>query len=197
MNAFDTRILNYTEPLDYAKMMQVIDCFSVRYPFLSFSYLGESILGRGIPILTLGNGKKEILYVGAHHGMEWITSILLLRFVNDFCEIFRNDKSIYRTSLSLLCEQYTVYVIPMLNPDGVDYQINGITKENPFYERVLKMNGNSADLSHWQANARGVDLNHNYDAGFWEYKELERKHGLHVEKQADLFAKHLLKGVNV
>jgi len=36
------------------------------------------------------------------------------------------------------------------------------------------MNGGSSDFSHWQANARGVDLNHNYDSGFWEYKIVER-----------------------
>ena len=63
----------------------------------------------------------------------------------------------------------------MLNPDGVDYQIHGITEENPMYERLLRMNGNSKDFSKWQANARGVDLNHNYDFGFEEYK---RAHGV-------------------
>ncbi|MBQ5633839.1 MAG: ImmA/IrrE family metallo-endopeptidase, partial [Clostridia bacterium] len=42
-------------------------------------------------------------------------------------------------------------------------------------------------MKHWEEHAR-----------FMAYiEELERKHGLHVEKQADLFAKHLLKGVNV
>lgn len=61
----------------------------------------------------------------------------------------------------------------MLNPDGVNYQIHGLEKSNPLYDRVLQMNGNSSDFSHWQANARGVDLNHNYDAGFSEYKSLE------------------------
>jgi g-D-glutamyl-meso-diaminopimelate peptidase len=110
--------------------------------------------------------------------MGCLTSVILLRFVNDFCELYRNEKSIYRTSLSLLCEQYTLYILPMLNPDGVDYQINGITEENPFYNRVLNMNGGKKDLSHWQANARGVDLNHNYDAGFWEYKEMEFKQNI-------------------
>ena len=61
----------------------------------------------------------------------------------------------------------------MLNPDGVDYQIRGVQKENPLYDRVGSMNGGSFDFSTWQANARGVDLNHNYDAGFREYKRIE------------------------
>jgi g-D-glutamyl-meso-diaminopimelate peptidase len=66
----------------------------------------------------------------------------------------------------------------MLNPDGTDYQIHGVQKENPLYERVLGMNGGSTDFSRWQANARGVDLNHNYDAGFWEYKKPEAEGGI-------------------
>ena len=34
------------------------------------------------------------------------------------------------------------------------------------------------DFTHWQANARGVDLNHNYDAGFLEYKQIEAEQGI-------------------
>lgn len=178
MHTNDSRILNYNTPLDYGYMLQVIEHFSERYPFLGFSYLGDSILGRSIPILSLGTGKKEILYIGAHHGMEWITSIVLLRFVNEFCELYRNEKNIYRTSLSWFCDQYTLYIIPMLNPDGVEYQIHGIAEDNPLYERLLKMNKSSLDFSNWQANARGVDLNHNYDAKFYEYKKIETDMGI-------------------
>lgn len=165
-------------PLDHRQLLAHTEAFADWYPFLGFSYLGESILGKGIPILSLGEGKKEILYIGAHHGMEWITSVILLRFVHDFCSHLKEGKSIYRTALPLLCEQYTIHVIPMLNPDGVDYQINGVSEDNPIYDRLLKMNHGSRDFSHWQANARGVDLNHNYDAKFSEYKRLEAKEGI-------------------
>ena len=60
----------------------------------------------------------------------------------------------------------------------------------------------SSDNVRTRTRARGTVRPHfSYDnahARFMAYiEELERKHGLHVEKQADLFAKHLLKGVNV
>ena len=61
----------------------------------------------------------------------------------------------------------------MLNPDGVDYQINGVSQDNILYDRLIKMNGGSNDFHLWQANGRGVDLNHNYNCGFAEYKRLE------------------------
>jgi g-D-glutamyl-meso-diaminopimelate peptidase len=57
-------------------------------------------------------------------------------------------------------------------------QINGIKKADVLYERQIKMNKGSEDFSHWQANARGVDLNHNYNAGFYEYKRIERELGI-------------------
>ena len=169
----DARILNYRKPLDYTELIKALEIFSERYPMLSFSYIGESILGRPIPLITLGTGNKKILYVAAHRATEWITSVLLLRFINEFCEFLCKESLIYRTSLPLLCEQYTIHVIPMLNPDGVDYQINGVKKDNPFYERLIKMNGESDDFSHWQANARGVDLACNYTEGFEKDKKSE------------------------
>ena len=174
----EPRILNYRQPLDYRELTRITDLLANRYPFLSVTSLGTSILGKSIPVLILGQGPSHILYIGAHHGMEWLTSVLLLRFVNEFCEFYQAGKTIYRVSLPVFWEHFTLHVIPMLNPDGVDYQINGVSPENPLYSRVLAMNGGSDDFTHWQANARGVDLNHNYDAGFQEYKQLEAEQGI-------------------
>ena len=172
MSISNARILSYSKPLDYSELISSIELFASRYSTLGISYLGESILGKKIPLLTIGSGKKEILYIGAHHGMEWITSVLLLRFVNEFCELLQEKKSIYRTSLQVLCEQYTFFILPMLNPDGVEYQIHGVDEDNPLRERLIHMNKDSTDFSNWQANARGVDLNHNYNAGFEKYKKI-------------------------
>ena len=75
----DKNILGYERPLDHALMMEYIDEFSRRYLSLGVTSLGTSIMGRSIPVLTLGEGKRAVLYVGTHHAMEWITSVLLLR----------------------------------------------------------------------------------------------------------------------
>ncbi len=148
------------------------------YPFLTSFCIGKSILEKEIPVLILGSGHKKFLYVGAHHGMEWITTSLLLRFVDEFCKLYSVGGRIGNMRVQTLWENCQLHVIPMLNPDGVDYAVHGVEKQNPLYERVLNMNGGSTDFSRWQANARGVDLNHNYNAGFVEYKELERKEGI-------------------
>ena len=157
-------------PMDHKRMLQAIECLCHLEHAPGYSVLGHSILGREIPLLTLGNGNTEVLYVGAHHGMEWITSILLLRFVFDVCSAMERSSPIYGKSVGDLLSHYTLYIVPMLNPDGVEYQIHGVSEDNPLHDRLLGMNGGSRDFSSWQANARGVDLNHNYDAGFAEYK---------------------------
>ncbi len=177
MNHKERNDLFLPRDFDHAALMECVGALCEDYPELQFQYLGNSILGRGIPLLTLGTGRREFLYVGAHHGMEWITSLLLVRFVNDLCACRRTGSRPYKLSLELFLQTYRLYIIPMLNPDGVEYQIHGVAPENPLCERVRSMTEDD-DFSHWQANARGVDLNHNYDAGFDEYKALERENGI-------------------
>ncbi|UKI36034.1 MAG: hypothetical protein L6V93_18790 [Clostridiales bacterium] len=58
----------------------------------------------------------------------------------------------------------------MVNPDGVDFVINGIKKNSPAYGIVRGALGGRNIKKVWQANANGVDLNHNYDASFSEGK---------------------------
>lgn len=167
-----------TAPFDYACLIQELNALTERYPFAALLYLGESILSRPIPYIKIGSGKRSVLYVGAHHGMEWITSALLTRFLWETCRAVDKKGRVCGLYPVDLCETHTLYVLPMLNPDGVDYQIHGIASDNPLCERLVEMNGGSLDFSRWQANARGVDLNHNYDAGFLEYKTLEKQTGI-------------------
>ena len=163
---------------DYEAMMERVHHLTDTYSFVTLSYIGTSILDRAIPILHIGNGSRRVLYVGAHHGMEWITSLILTQFCDELCGGIESKRRVCGIYPCDLLEGYTLSILPMLNPDGVEYQIHGVDENNPLRERLLEMNGGSADFSSWQANARGVDLNHNYDAGFEEYKKLEREQGI-------------------
>jgi g-D-glutamyl-meso-diaminopimelate peptidase len=169
---------NSSLPFDYSALMERLHRLADTYSFLTLSYMGTSVLDRAIPILHVGSGGRRVLYVGAHHGMEWITSLVLVRFLEELCETVENRRFVKGIYPCDLLGGYTLSVVPMLNPDGVEYQIHGVSEENPLRERLLEMNGGSEDFSCWQANARGVDLNHNYDAGFAEYKKLEKENGI-------------------
>ncbi len=176
------RILELRRPMDHSTMMGVLEEFVSRYPQMSVSVIGESILGRRIPMIFLGDNegreRRRVLYIGTHHGMEWITTAVLLRFINEYCELLRGDGMAEGVRVKRLHESCGIYVLPMLNPDGAEYVINGVSEDHVMYGRLLSMNGGSTDFSHWQANARGVDLNHNYNAGFAEYKNQEAEQGI-------------------
>ena len=128
--------------------------------------------------IKIGRGSAKVFYNGAHHGAEWITSALLMKFVNEYCEAYISGKNIYGASAYELYESTTLYVVPMVNPDGADISINGARMYTSDFPRLFRQNKNSSDFSRWQANFNGVDLNHNYDA-MWELSEEgEKKHGI-------------------
>ncbi len=172
-------IFDYSVPMDYCRMMQCLDLFIDRYPFLSVTPIGTSLYGKTIPMLRIGNEKcgRTVLYVGAHHGMEWLTSAVLLRFVQEYCEAYKEKRRLFSINAADLFRSRLICVIPMLNADGVDIQIHG-ADASPMPDRLTAMNGGSSDFTKWQANGRGVDLNHNYDAGFTAYKKIEAEAGI-------------------
>ncbi|MBR4770849.1 MAG: gamma-D-glutamyl-meso-diaminopimelate peptidase [Clostridia bacterium] len=163
---------------DEAARRRILDELAGEYPALSRGVLGRSVLGREIPLLRLGEGKTHLLYVGAHHGAEGMTAAFLLRFLTEFLAAHRAGRSIEGVDPAFLLSVRTLWIVPALNPDGVELVERGLSSAGFLSERIRRMNGGSEDLSTWQANARGVDLNHNYDAGFRAYKGVESSLGI-------------------
>lgn len=150
--------------------------FCEKYPSCDAGIIGRSILGRDINYYKFGIGKRHIIVVGAHHGMEYITSYALYDFIDFILEKSEQGSTFCGINLDIFLRLFTFWVVPCLNPDGTELCTVGAYK-NPLEERQARMNGGE-DFSHWQANARGVDLNHNYDFGFAEYKEIENREGI-------------------
>ena len=166
-------IININRPMDYACLEENICDLQAKFKFIENYIIGESYLGKNINLVRIGGGAHKVIYIGAHHATEWLTSLILMRFIEDFCKSRIFGEKLYGYDPDYILQTRTVYIVPMLNPDGVDLAINGLGEYNPVRSRLIHMNYNSEDFSQWQANARGVDLNHNYDADFNILKELE------------------------
>lgn len=69
-----------------------------------------------------------------------------------------------------------IIFIPCVNPDGVEIALHGAESAGKFKESVERAMSGSRDL--WNANARGVDLNHNFNAGWDVSKSLEISAGI-------------------
>lgn len=162
----------------YDILTQDIERLKKEYPgIITFRSIGTSLCGRVLHRLTIGTGSTRVFYNGAHHGMEWLTAALLMRFAEECANALQQGKKFREVNLYELFDDVTLEIVPMVNPDGVELAAHGLSENNPNYRNLLAMNGDN--FSEWQANNRGVDLNHNYNAGWAESKSAEAANGIH------------------
>ena len=136
-------------------------------------FIGKSVLGRKIPVLSIGNPVGSTLFVGATHGSEWLTSLVVLRFFEEVCEAFEHGEKLFGTDIAAAISKRGLSVVPVLNPDGVNINILGPKAAFSSEKRIERLA--KGDFEHWNANARGVDINHNFGAGWNFLHEQERR----------------------
>ncbi len=167
-------------PYTYEAMCRNLEELLQEYSFLKGLSIGKSVAGREIRAVSWGEGRRRLFVNGAHHGMEWITSLLLMRLLEVISSHYRNRTSFGMYDLGKLYSEVTVVFCPMVNPDGVNLSLCGLTEDMPplTKTRLKSYNGDSTDFSKWQANLHGVDLNHNYNASFAKGVFLQHKLGI-------------------
>lgn len=146
------------------------------YPFLRTELLTETAFGRRIRTLVLGKGKRKVIYSAAHHANEWITTPLLLKFAEEFAERFESGGRIFGVDAKKLSETVTIYLVPMVDPDGVDLVTGAIKEGEGQYEIARRMGAVYPDIPFpegWKANLLGVDLNLQYPAGWLRAREIK------------------------
>lgn len=174
IDVVDTNI-DYT----YEIMERDINGLKARYPFIETGVAGRSVLGRNLYYLRLGTGPNQVFYNGAHHSLEWITSPLLMKFAEDFLKAYVLGTPLNGYNVRDIWNGSSIYIVPMVNPDGISLVLDGLKPDNPYYEQLLEWNNFSTDFStNWQANNRGVDLNHNYNAAWDQSKAAETMYGI-------------------
>ena len=152
---------------------------SARYPFLQVNIVGRSVMGTAIPYIKLGTGPRKVLYNASHHANEWITTPVLMRFVEELSLAYIRETSIGRVSAAELFRQTTLYIVPAVNPDGIDL-VTGFLDSGNFYDRAEKISNTYPNIpfpSGWKANIIGTDLNLQYPAGWELAKELKFAQG--------------------
>lgn len=144
------------------------------YPFCRSEILTTSAFDRPIRTLVIGNGERKVIYTAAHHANEWITTPVLLKFVEEFAAAMESGGEIFGVNAGELAEKVTIYTVPMVNPDGVDL-VTGVIQPGQFqYEMAVRLSQNYPAIPFpdgWKANLLGVDLNLNYPAGWLQARE--------------------------
>lgn len=167
------RIVDSTREYDSTIFTQDLSCLIDVYPFLECSTIGQSVMGKPLYHLKLGKGKKKIHWNGSFHANEWITSSVIMAFLNDYLLALTNNQPLRGVPVYPIFEQVTLSIVPMVNPDGVDLVLLGPLEEEPYHREAAIINRDHPDFSGWKANIRGVDLNNQFPAK-WEI-EKERK----------------------
>lgn len=137
-----------------------LDGFARKFPFLQQGFIGYSALGKELRYLKFGNGQKQVFYSASIHANEWINSVLLMKFLENLCTAYLERSNIWGYPAVSLFNNYSLYVVPMANPDGVDLVVGNTEKYLPsvFQDaKILSENYPSIPFpSGWKANINGV-----------------------------------------
>jgi g-D-glutamyl-meso-diaminopimelate peptidase len=164
------RLVQGQKNYDHGQMMNDIRRLQAVYPFLRVTTIGNTVLGKNMPEILMGTGEKRVHYNASFHANEWITTPILMTFLNDYLLSLTNQSSIRGLSTYRFYQQATLSIVPMVNPDGVDLVLNGPPAAEPWNSRVIQLNRGSRDFAGWKSNIRGVDLNDQFPAK-WELEK--------------------------
>ncbi len=166
----DIDIVNPNQTYSYEQMCEDAQTLADTYPELvTKSVIGQSVEGRDILLLTIGKGEKKIVLAGAHHAREYMTTTFLMETADEYAQAYTSDNTYGNYDMKTLLDTATVYIVPMVNPDGVNLVQNGVeSAKDP--ESVKNMRMLKDGYNEWKANINGVDLNRQYPC-HWDEKQ--------------------------
>lgn len=173
-------IVNTDVPITAASCERMIREIAEKYPFCRTETFGTTAFQRPISALVIGTGPRKVLFTAAHHANEWITALVLLKYAEDLSEAIQSEGILFGQRAKELADAVTVYLIPMVNPDGVDLVVGAIEPGNIQYDLAQRLSQDYPSIpfpNGWKANLLGVDLNLNYPAGWLQAREIKFSQG--------------------
>ena len=173
-------IVNTEVPITAASCERMIREIVQKYPFCRSETLSSTAFQRPVSTLVIGTGPRKVLFTAAHHANEWITALVLLKYAEDLAEAIQTDGILFGQRAKALAEAVTIYMIPMVNPDGVDLVVGAIGPGNIQYDLAQRLAQDYPAIpfpNGWKANLLGVDLNLNYPAGWLQAREIKFAQG--------------------
>ena len=167
-------------PISSKSNEQYIGALVSAYPFLRTEVLTNTAFQRPVSTLVAGNGPRKVIFSASHHANEWITSLVLLKFAEELAEAIRSGVQIYGRDARQLAEAVTIYMVPMVDPDGVDLVTGAIGPGDIQYDLAERLSRDYPTIPFpdgWKANLLGVDLNLQYPAGWLQAREIKFAQG--------------------
>ena len=173
-------IVDTTGPITSQTCDRMIRQIVSAYPFCRTELLTTTAFGRPVRTLVIGTGPRKVIYTAAHHANEWITALVLLKFGEEFARAIAEKKQIFDMDANALAGQATIYMVPLVDPDGVDLVVGAIGPGSVQYAVAKQFADNYPQIPFpkgWKANLLGVDLNLQYPAGWRQAREIKFSQG--------------------
>ena len=171
----------------YDVMSKQLRALAARYPdLLRVSSYGTSADGRELYVATLGapDAGRQIIVTAGMHAREYVNCYVVMRQLEYYLENYDTgtyDGKTYRELFS----KVNIVLAPMTNPDGVTLAQQGLGAlasdelREQVEDIVRSIHNGSVDAylkNNWKSNARGVDVNRNFDI-LWEQYVMRSSNG--------------------
>ncbi len=173
-------IVNTTVPITSTSCDEMILELVRTYPFCRTELLATTDFQRPVRTLVIGQGDRKVIFSAAHHANEWITALVLLKFAEELAEAIRSEGNIFGVSAQTVARAATIYMVPMVDPDGVDLVVGAIPEGSVQFDLAQRLAQNYPAIPFpkgWKANLLGVDLNLQYPAGWLQAREIKFSQG--------------------
>lgn len=161
-------------PMSSQLLGHVLRGLQARYPSIGLDTIGRTEYGRPLRRARLGTGPRTVYYNAAHHANEWITSTLVLALLETLAKAAAFGETLAGVDAAALLKEVTLYLVPMVNPDGVDLLTGGATEQETAAAQAIAESYPEIPFPEgWKANLRGVDLNLNYPAEWDQAREIK------------------------
>ena len=173
-------IVNTSVPITSASCDKMILDIVRTYPFCRTELLTTTAFQRPVRTLVIGQGPRKVIYTAAHHANEWITALVLLKFGEDLAQAIQAGGEIFGVSAQEISQKATIYMVPMVDPDGVDLVVGAIQPGEIQYNLARNLADSYPAIPFpdgWKANLLGVDLNLQYPAGWLQAREIKFTQG--------------------
>ncbi len=177
---YDFKLVTDKIPYSHELCQYILYGLVARYPFLDVERVGSSVMGKTIYAIKAGRGNREFFYNASHHANEWITTPVLLKFLEEYCDAYVKGREIGGFGARYLYNTSSLYIVPLVNPDGVDLVTGALDEEDNYYLRASEIAQNYPSIPFpggWKANISGYDLNLNYPAMWEEAKRIKNELG--------------------
>ena len=111
-----------------------------------------------------------------------------MKFIEDYSIAYTNNTSLYGIRIRDLFLSTSIYIMPMVNPDGVDLVTGFYPTYSSIYRSFQAIAQNFPDIPFpdgWKANFNGVDLNLQFPAGWNQAKEIKYAQGFNKPSPRD------------